>query len=44
MFTHRKPLRKSLKPMKKVFRHNVSLTYEQWLDYPDGRKACFENP
>lgn len=26
----------------KVFRHNVSLTYEQWLDYPDGRKAYFE--
>ncbi|HCE4107823.1 TPA: aerobic respiration two-component sensor histidine kinase ArcB [Escherichia coli] len=26
----------------KVFRHNVSLTYEPWLDYPDGRKACFE--
>ncbi|HCP4944850.1 TPA: aerobic respiration two-component sensor histidine kinase ArcB [Escherichia coli] len=26
----------------KVFRHNVSLTYEQWLDYPDGRKTCFE--
>ncbi|CST59375.1 aerobic respiration control sensor protein ArcB [Shigella sonnei] len=26
----------------KVFRHNVSLTYEQWLDYPDGGKACFE--
>ncbi|EEU0882646.1 aerobic respiration two-component sensor histidine kinase ArcB [Escherichia coli] len=26
----------------KVFCHNVSLTYEQWLDYPDGRKACFE--
>ena len=26
----------------KVFRNNVSLTYEQWLDYPDGRKACFE--
>ena len=26
----------------KVFRHTVSLTYEQWLDYPDGRKACFE--
>ncbi|HDT4715938.1 TPA: aerobic respiration two-component sensor histidine kinase ArcB [Escherichia coli] len=26
----------------KVFRHNVSLTCEQWLDYPDGRKACFE--
>jgi len=26
----------------KVFRHNVSLTYEQWLIYPDGRRACFE--
>ncbi|CDH20400.1 hybrid sensory histidine kinase in two-component regulatory system with ArcA, regulates respiration and fermentation, senses oxidized quinones [Xenorhabdus bovienii str. kraussei Quebec] len=26
----------------KVFRHNVSLTYEQWLVYPDARKACFE--
>lgn len=26
----------------KVFRHNVSLTYEQWLGYPDGGKACFE--
>ncbi len=26
----------------KVFRHNVSLTYEQWLVYPDGRKAFFE--
>jgi len=26
----------------KVFRHNVSLTYEQWLVYPDGHKACFE--
>lgn len=26
----------------KVFRHNVSLTYEQWFEYPDGRKACFE--
>ncbi len=26
----------------KVFRHNVSLTYEQWLCYPDGRKVCFE--
>lgn len=26
----------------KVFQHNVSLTYEQWLVYPDGRKACFE--
>lgn len=27
---------------KKVFQHNVSLTYEQWLQYPDGRKVCFE--
>ena len=27
----------------KVFRHNVSLTYEQWLDYPDGRKPAL-NP
>ncbi len=26
----------------KVFRHNVSLTYEQWFVYPDGRRACFE--
>lgn len=25
-----------------VLRHNVSLTYEQWFEYPDGRKACFE--
>lgn len=27
---------------KNVFRYNVSLTYEQWLEYPDGGKACFE--
>lgn len=26
----------------KVFGHNVSITYEQWCNYPDGRKACFE--
>lgn len=26
----------------KVFRHNIALTYEQWLQYPDGKKACFE--
>ncbi|MGF1873475.1 aerobic respiration two-component sensor histidine kinase ArcB [Photobacterium indicum] len=25
-----------------VFQKNVSLTYEQWLEYPDGRKAIFE--
>ncbi|WP_034917316.1 aerobic respiration two-component sensor histidine kinase ArcB [Erwinia sp. 9145] len=33
---------KVLETDEKVFRHNVSLTYEQWLHYPDGRKACFE--
>ncbi|HAU5437064.1 TPA: aerobic respiration two-component sensor histidine kinase ArcB [Cronobacter sakazakii] len=33
---------KVLETDEKVFRHNVSLTYEQWLDYPDGRKVCFE--
>ena len=33
---------KVLETDEKVFRHNVSLTYEQWLDYPDGLKACFE--
>lgn len=25
-----------------VFSQNVSLTYEQWLEYPDGHKAVFE--
>ncbi|WP_299018973.1 aerobic respiration two-component sensor histidine kinase ArcB [uncultured Photobacterium sp.] len=25
-----------------LFTQNVSLTYEQWLEYPDGRKAIFE--
>ncbi|MCC8464526.1 aerobic respiration two-component sensor histidine kinase ArcB [Photorhabdus bodei] len=34
--------RKVMKTDEKVFRHNVALTYEQWLVYPDGRKACFE--
>ncbi|WP_075182967.1 aerobic respiration two-component sensor histidine kinase ArcB [Pantoea sp. 1.19] len=33
---------KVLETDEKVFRHNVSITYEQWLQYPDGRKACFE--
>lgn len=33
---------KVLETDEKVFRHNVSLTYEQWLQYPDGRKTCFE--
>ncbi len=33
---------KVLETDEKVFRHNVSLTYEQWLSYPDGRRACFE--
>ncbi|WP_070962379.1 aerobic respiration two-component sensor histidine kinase ArcB [Vibrio sonorensis] len=26
----------------KVFADNQTLTYEQWLEYPDGRKAYFE--
>ncbi|ORT48349.1 ATPase [Vibrio sp. qd031] len=26
----------------KVFSNNQALTYEQWLEYPDGRKAYFE--
>ncbi len=34
--------RKVIETDEKVFRHNVSPTYEQWLDYPDGRKACLE--
>lgn len=34
--------KKVIETDEKVFRHNVSLTYEQWLVYPDGRKACFE--
>ena len=33
---------KILETDEKVFRHNVALTYEQWLQYPDGKKACFE--
>lgn len=31
--------KKVIETDEKVFRHNVSLTYEQWLVYPDGRKA-----
>lgn len=27
---------------RQVLREDQALTYEQWLDYPDGRKACFE--
>lgn len=33
---------KILETDEKVFRHNVALTYEQWLQYPDGKKSCFE--
>ncbi|CAK9883681.1 MAG: Aerobic respiration control sensor protein ArcB [Candidatus Erwinia impunctatus] len=33
---------KVLETDEKVFRHNVSLTYEQWFKYPDGRRVCFE--
>ncbi|WP_373054828.1 aerobic respiration two-component sensor histidine kinase ArcB [Vibrio salinus] len=25
-----------------VFKNNCSITYEQWLEYPDGRKSYFE--
>jgi two-component system, OmpR family, aerobic respiration control sensor histidine kinase ArcB len=42
MSTTKISLRKVIETDEKVFRHNVSLTYEQWLVYPDGRKACFE--
>ncbi|PSW19015.1 aerobic respiration two-component sensor histidine kinase ArcB [Photobacterium sanctipauli] len=34
--------RKIVETDQHVFHQNVSLTYEQWLDYPDGRKAVFE--
>ncbi|GFN46606.1 aerobic respiration control sensor protein [Candidatus Regiella insecticola] len=34
--------KKVLATDEEVLRHNVSLTYELWLVYPDGRKACFE--
>lgn len=27
---------------KEVFLHNMPRTYEQWFQYPDGRKSCFE--
>ncbi|NLJ92578.1 MAG: aerobic respiration two-component sensor histidine kinase ArcB [Aeromonadales bacterium] len=27
---------------REVFARNETQTYEQWLEYPDGRKACFE--
>lgn len=27
----------------KVFRHNVSLTYEQWLDYRTGAKPALKS-
>ncbi|MBT0719746.1 aerobic respiration two-component sensor histidine kinase ArcB [Rosenbergiella collisarenosi] len=33
---------KILETDEKVFRHNIALTYEQWLHYPDGKKSCFE--
>ncbi|WP_064605883.1 aerobic respiration two-component sensor histidine kinase ArcB [Photobacterium sp. J15] len=34
--------RKIAETDQQVFKQNVSLTYEQWLEYPDGRKAVFE--
>ncbi len=27
---------------RQVLKDNKALIYEQWLDYPDGKKACFE--
>ncbi|MGF1725985.1 aerobic respiration two-component sensor histidine kinase ArcB [Photobacterium nomapromontoriensis] len=34
--------RKIAETDQQVSQQNVSLTYEQWLEYPDGRKAIFE--
>lgn len=34
--------RKVMETDEKVFQHHVSITYEIWMRYPDGRKACFE--
>lgn len=40
---HPQPVAQKIIEMdEKVFGHNVSITYEQWFDYPDGRKVCFE--
>lgn len=33
---------KVLETDEKVFLHNIAVTYEQWLHYPDGKPACFE--
>lgn len=34
--------KKVIETDEKVFQHHVSITYEIWMKYPDGRKACFE--
>lgn len=34
--------KKVLETDEKVFQHHISITYEIWNCYPDGRKACFE--
>ncbi|OAN14124.1 aerobic respiration two-component sensor histidine kinase ArcB [Photobacterium jeanii] len=34
--------RKIIETDQQVFKQNLSLTYEQWLEYPDGHKAVFE--
>lgn len=34
--------RKVLETDEKVFQHHVSITFELWIEYPDGRKSCFE--
>ncbi|MDF7679267.1 aerobic respiration two-component sensor histidine kinase ArcB [Enterobacteriaceae bacterium ESL0689] len=33
---------KVLETDQKVFRYNISLTYEQWIEGPKGSKSCFE--
>jgi two-component system aerobic respiration control sensor histidine kinase ArcB len=33
---------KDIETDEKVFQHHVSITYELWIAYPDGHKACFE--
>lgn len=34
--------KKVLETDEKVFQHHISITYEIWSCYPDGRNACFE--
>lgn len=34
--------KKVIETDEKVFQHHISITYEIWSCYPDGRNACFE--